>query len=123
MRTIAFLMVLSLYGIGINAQNQELQNFTKSGEQIEAQYFHSNGNVAQIGSFNLKNQLDGLWTSYDVAGRKLSQGQYQDGKKIGLWSFFQNSKLVLVEYDESKIIQVTNLTITDNPVVTRFDDK
>jgi len=121
MKTIALMMVFLTSVLGMNAQSEGLQNFKKTDKEIKAEFFHANGNLAQVGTYNLKNQLHGLWTSYDESGMKLSQGHYSNGRKVGLWTFFQNEKLVLVEFDNSKIVQVTDLTISNNPVVTRYD--
>ena len=121
MKKTAFLLLFVSTVFCVNAQNNELHNFKRANQHIQAEYFHANGSLAQTGTYNLQNQLDGLWTNYDELGTKISQGQYRRGQKVGLWTFFQDDKLVLVEYDNSKIIQVTDLTITDNPVVTRFD--
>jgi len=121
MKNATLFLLLVICGSTLVAQNVKTENFVKVDNRIEAEYFHDNGVLAQTGSYNAKNQLDGLWSSYNDQGYKLSQGHYSNGKKVGIWTFFQDEKLVLVAFENSRVVQVTDLKISDNPVVTRFD--
>lgn len=116
--TIALMMMFTI----VNAQSENKNSFTIEGQEIIAKFYHDNGVIAQTGTYNLRNELHGLWTSYNDKGEKQSQGQYFNGKKVGLWSFYNNDRLILVEYDDSKIAQVTRLEINDQTVVTRYEE-
>lgn len=121
MKNLTLTIALSMLLTVVNAQSEHKNSFVIEGEQIIAKFYHDNGTVAQTGTYNLRNKLHGLWTSYNDKGEKQSQGQYFNGKKVGLWSFYNNDRLILVEYDTSKIAQVTHLEINDQTVVTRYD--
>ena len=121
MRNYTLTIVFSFLLSTLSAQSIGQETFKIEGDLISAKYFHSSGALAQTGTYNLSNELHGLWTSYDLKGQKLAQGQYFNGKKVGLWSFYNNDRLILVEYDDSKIAQVTRLEINDQTVVTRFE--
>ena len=121
MRNFTLTIVFSFLLSTLSAQSTGQETFKIEGDLISAKYFHGSGALAQTGTYNLSNELHGLWTSYDLKGQKLAQGQYFNGKKVGLWSFYNNDRLILVEYDDSKIAQVTRLEINDQTVVTRFE--
>ena len=67
---------------------------------------YDNGSVQQEGTFDKNGKLAGLWTSYDLTGNKLSQGNYDKGIKTGKWFFWTEKALKEVDYVDSKIINV-----------------
>ena len=61
-------------------------------------------------------KLQGEWKSYDVSGKKIAVGNYENGKKVGKWFFWNTNRLSEVDYSNSKIVGVNTWTNT-NPVV------
>ncbi len=76
------------------------------GDLILVTLFHDNGVVHQQGTFSIDGTLDGLWTSYDFYGNKLSQGYYENGIKSGKWFFWSEGTLKEVDFQDSKITNV-----------------
>ncbi len=89
------------------AQNDIKPKFENQGEQTKGIYFHDNGQIAQEGYFNKENKLEGIWTSYDVNGKKVAIGKYNNGIKVGKWLFWSNNSLKEVDYVNNTIANVS----------------
>lgn len=101
-----FALLLTSYGF---AQKDNVK-FEKNGDLTMATYFYANGNIEQQGTFNSEGKLHGEWVSYDINGKKLVIGNYDKGKKVGKWLFWQKGVLKEVDYKDSKITNVTDLS-------------
>ncbi|MFT4668952.1 MAG: antitoxin component YwqK of YwqJK toxin-antitoxin module [Flavobacteriaceae bacterium] len=84
---------------------------------IEATLFHKNGVVAQTGFYTEDNKLHGEWVSYDVKGNKTAVANYNDGDKVGTWTFYQGAIQKEVAYQDSRISNVNTWEKTDTRVV------
>ena len=100
------LIALVFIGTTVAAQNLNQPNLETKGTLTVATYFYDNGSVQQEGAFNKKGALEGLWTSYDFEGNKLSQGNYSNGIKTGKWFFWTENSLKEVDFVNSKIMNV-----------------
>lgn len=92
------------------AQEMKKVNVDRQGDITIATYYHDNGTIEQQGAFNEAGQLHGVWTSYDASGRKVTVGNYENGKKVGKWLFWSGDKLREVDYVDSKITSVSEWT-------------
>lgn len=99
-----FFFSISLFS---HAQLEQKPTLEAKGDMILATYFHDNGSIQQQGTFSKEGALNGLWTSYDFQGNKLSQGFYSNGKKTGQWLFWTENALKQVDFVDSKIINVS----------------
>ena len=99
---IAFVFI----GTIVTAQNKNQPKLESKGTLTFATYFYDNGSVQQEGTFNKNGVLEGLWTSYDFEGNKLSQGIYSNGIKTGKWFFWTENSLKEVDFVNSKIMNV-----------------
>ena len=100
---IAFVFI----GTIVSAQNKNQPKLETTGTLTVATYYYDNGSVHQEGTFNKKGVLEGLWTSYDFEGNKLSQGNYSNGIKTGKWFFWTENSLKEVDFVNSKIMNVS----------------
>jgi antitoxin component YwqK of YwqJK toxin-antitoxin module len=100
------LIALLFIGTTVTAQNLNQPKLETKGTLTVATYFYDNGSVQQEGAFNKKGALEGLWTSYDFEGNKLSQGNYSNGIKTGKWFFWTENSLKEVDFVNSKIMNV-----------------
>ena len=89
------------------AQNNPKPKFEKQGDLVEATFYHENGQVEQMGTFNKQNKLHGTWTSYDNKGNKVAIGKYENGKKVGKWFFWTADSLKEVDYQDNAIANVS----------------
>ncbi len=79
--------------------------FEKEGKLIRATYFHDNGEIAQQGTY-YKGELHGEWVSFDLEGKKTAIANYENGKKVGKWFFWNDEKLTEVDYTDNRIANV-----------------
>ena len=92
------------------AQETKKADIEKQGDLTIATYYHDNGAIEQQGAFNEAGELHGVWTSYDTSGKKVTVGNYRNGKKVGKWLFWSGDKLREVDYVDSKITSVSEWT-------------
>lgn len=84
---------------------------------IKAKLFHDNGVVAQTGYYNEDNKLQGEWISYDTEGNKTAMAYYENGEKVGTWTFYQGDQRKEVTYDDSRITNVKTWKVVDTRIV------
>lgn len=84
---------------------------------IEATLYHENGEIAQKGFYTEDNKLQGEWISYDVKGNQTAVAQYDNGSKVGTWTFYQGNTQKEVTYTDSRISKVNTWERTDTKVV------
>lgn len=84
---------------------------------VKAKLFHDNGAVAQTGYYNKDNKLQGEWISYDTEGNKTAVAYYDNGHKVGTWTFYQGAIIKEVSYIDSKIESVKTWEATNTRVV------
>ena len=111
----AILILMAFCSTYIFAQNTE-PTFEKEGKMVRATYFHDNGLVAQTG-YMLNGKLHGDWTMFDAKGDKIAQGKYVDGKREGKWFFWKGDMVKEVDFVDSKIAAVKELSSADGVTV------
>ncbi|MFK7001236.1 toxin-antitoxin system YwqK family antitoxin [Flavobacterium oreochromis] len=77
----------------------EIQN-----DLIKATYYYDNGKVMQEG-FYKDGKVHGKWTSYTVEGKESAIGQYELGKKVGIWFFKQEGVIAQVDYNDNSLVK------------------
>ncbi|TWO31391.1 nicotinic acid mononucleotide adenyltransferase [Seonamhaeicola sediminis] len=104
-----YILTLAILFIGLMAFAQENKNVTheQKGDLIETTYFYADGAIQQQGTFNKAGKLHGTWTSFDKEGNKLAVGNYDNGKKVGKWTFWVDGEANEVDYVDSKMTKVT----------------
>ncbi|MFD0861047.1 toxin-antitoxin system YwqK family antitoxin [Sungkyunkwania multivorans] len=103
-----FALTITLLLVSSMAFAQEIKpKFEKKGELTEATYYHDNGKIAQHGFYNSKGKLQGTWKSYDLEGKKVAIGNYDNGKKVGKWFFWNADTLKEVTYEDYTIANVS----------------
>jgi len=113
MKTIILSLAI-LFSVGLSAQNDK-PVFEKDGDMVRATYYHQNGVVAQTGHF-LEGKLHGKWKMYNVDGKKIALGEYNQGVRTGKWFFWEGEVLKEVDFVDNKIASV-NKWNNSSPVV------
>lgn len=90
-----------------NAQKKEPKFEVLSDTMVKAIYYHSNGEISQIGCFK-NGRLQGEWIMFDENGKKIALGEYKEGKRIGEWFYWNPNGEALreVTYSNGKLINV-----------------
>lgn len=101
------IIAILLVTVSLTAQEQNIKT-EKKGDLTEATYFHANGEISQHGFFNEDGKLQGTWKQYNIEGKKIAVGNYDNGIKVGKWFFWTDNTLKEVDYLDSKIVSVNN---------------
>ncbi|WP_347373799.1 nicotinic acid mononucleotide adenyltransferase [Aequorivita sp. Q41] len=113
---ITLLAVVLITNVAL-AQDNKKNTYFLDGDVIEATIYHENGMIAQTGYYTQENKLTGEWVSFDENGNKTAVAQYDNGKKVGTWLFYQGNTQREVSYNDSQIAKVTTWKLTDTYVV------
>ena len=89
------------------SQEKVEKKYNKETNLVEATYYHDNGMVSQVGTFNTAGKLHGEWTSYNTQGEKVAVGTYENGLRTGKWYFWADDTLREVEFNNNQIASVT----------------
>jgi len=88
------------------AQQKRDLKLNKDTNLIEVVYYHDNGVVSQTGTYTLEGKLQGLWLSFDTEGKKIVSANYDNGKKVGKWYYWNNGTVKEVDYSNNVIAGV-----------------
>lgn len=87
-------------------QKRDLE-LSENAKVIEVIYYHDNGVISQTGTYTLDGKLQGEWFSYDTEGNKTVAANYDNGKKVGTWFYWNDDILKEVDYHQNAIAKVT----------------
>ena len=97
----AFLITVVSFG----QQKRDLK-LNKDTNLIEVVYYHDNGAVSQTGFYTAEGKLQGQWLSFDEKGTKLVLANYENGKKVGKWVYWNGDIVKEVDYTANGIAAV-----------------
>ncbi len=117
MKNIITIFTLLLISSIALAQEGKKNTYFLDGNLIEATIYHDNGMVAQTGSYNTQNKLEGEWVSYDRNGNKTAVAQYNNGEKVGTWYFFNSGDIKEVSYMDARVAKVVTYKSDDTQIV------
>ena len=100
--TFAFLITVVSFG---QKQKRDLK-LNKETNLIDVVYYHDNGVVSQTGSYTTDGKLQGEWLSFNTAGKKIVSANYDNGKKVGKWFYWNDAILKEVDYSTNAIASV-----------------
>ncbi len=107
MKKLLMFALVAIITISAQAQEKEIKNtYIQKGDVVEATLHYDNGVVSQTGFFTKDGKLTGEWISFDRNGTKTAEAQYQNGKKVGTWFFWNDDKLTEVSYSNSRVAAV-----------------
>ncbi len=110
MRKIAVVVLMMLAVSYTHAQDKKQSTQEKKGDLTIVTYYHDNGKIQQKGAFNVKGNLHDEWMSFDNRGNKVMVGNYEDGKKVGKWFFWNGDSLKEVDYSNNVIVNINQWT-------------
>jgi antitoxin component YwqK of YwqJK toxin-antitoxin module len=107
MRRYIQFMVL-LFCVSAFSQEQKVDYKKIDNDFVQVTYYFADNNsiVEREGFFNEDGKLHGTWISYDILGNKKVIANYNNGKKVGTWTYFKGDKISVVTYEENKIVAV-----------------
>ena len=105
-KKVFLLLVLFISMVSFAQQERKLE-LNKDTNLIDVTYYHDNGMVSQTGAYTLDGKLHGEWLSYDTEGKKSISANYDNGKKVGKWFYWNNTTLKEVDYTNNAISSIT----------------
>jgi antitoxin component YwqK of YwqJK toxin-antitoxin module len=118
MKKLLILIVALICSAALFSQEVKENVYEVENNLIKVTMFHDNGQISQTGFYTLDGKLQGNWYSYDVEGNKLATANYENGKKVGKWTFWEKGVLREVDYTKNKISFVREF-IDTNALATR----
>ena len=109
MKNFILLLALVLSMSPVLAQ-EKAPTYEKKGDVIEATFYHDNGLVKQHGFYTLDGKLQGVWTTFNIEGKKTAVGNYEKGNKVGKWFFWNDKVLNEVDYENNRVANVVKWT-------------
>lgn len=101
------LMLFTFFiGLVSFAQQERQLKLNEDTNLIEVTYFYDNGVVSQTGYYTLEGKLQGEWLSFDTEGKKNISANYDNGKKVGKWFYWNGKTLKEVDYTSNAIVSV-----------------
>jgi antitoxin component YwqK of YwqJK toxin-antitoxin module len=107
----------------LTAQNVSATEAPKPVYEIEdglvkVTNFYESGEVKEQGFYDADQKLTGKWLQYNKDGKKTIVATYYKGAKVGMWLVWQGDKLLQLDYEQSRIANVSewkdNSTLADN---------
>jgi antitoxin component YwqK of YwqJK toxin-antitoxin module len=92
------------------AQQERTLKLNEETGLIEVTYYHDNGVESQIGFYTTDGKLQGEWLSFDTKGDKTVSANYDNGKKVGKWFYWNDKTLKEVDYTNNAIANVSEWT-------------
>jgi len=100
------------------AQQERTLKLNNETNLLEVICYHDNGVVSQTGFYTLEGKLQGEWLSYNTEGKKLVSANYDNGKKVGKWFYWNDTTLKEVDYNNNAIADV-NVWTDKSSIATR----
>lgn len=110
-KCILFLFALMITVVSFGQQKRDLK-LNKDTNLIEVVYYHDNGVVSQTGFYTLDGKLQGDWLGFNTEGKKVVSANYDNGKKVGKWFYWNDKTLKEVDYNSNAIASVNEWTNT-----------
>jgi antitoxin component YwqK of YwqJK toxin-antitoxin module len=96
-------LALVLFATISFAQKERTLKLNKDTNLIDVVYYHDNGEVSQVGTYTIDGKLQGEWISYNEQGEKIVLANYENGKKVGKWFYYNNGTVKEVDYSSNVI--------------------
>lgn len=105
-----------LYSQDVKYEKNKKDNIT------EVTFYYENGEVRQKG-FYKKDKLHGQWISYDRNGNKKTIAYYNKGERTGRWIFWEDEKIIEVDYHKNSISEVKHYQLQLNPIKYDYNNR
>lgn len=112
-KSILFYFAFLITVVSFAQQKRDLK-LNKDTNLIEVVYYHDNGVVSQTGTYAADGKLHGEWLSFNTEGKKVISANYDNGKKVGKWFYWNNKTVKEVDYSANVIAGLKESEIKGN---------
>lgn len=88
------------------AQEENLKKTEIKGDLVEVTLFYETGELMQHGFYNKAGELHGGWESYNKKGEMTCYATYDQGVKVGTWTYWNEKEITKVTYNENKVVDL-----------------
>ena len=106
MKKAFFIATLLLFTSITFAQKTNLPKTEKKGTLTEVTLYYDNGEIMQHGFYAKSGKLHGGWESYNDDGTRKCIAFYDNGVKVGMWTYWDKGIKTNVIYNNNKIISI-----------------
>ncbi len=109
MKKTFFIATLLLFTSITFAQKTNLPKTEKKGKLTEVTLYYDNGKMMQHGFYAKSGKLHGGWESYNNDGTRKCVAFYNNGVKVGTWTYWDKGIKTNVVYNNNKIISIKKI--------------
>ena len=88
------------------AQEEKIKKTEIKGDLVEVTLFYETGEVMQHGFYNKDGELHGGWESYNKKGEMTCYATYNQGVKVGIWTYWNEKEITKVTYNKNKVVDL-----------------
>ncbi|MEI6866183.1 nicotinic acid mononucleotide adenyltransferase [Flavicella sp.] len=85
---------------------------------VKVTNFYVTGEIREQGFYDAEKKLTGEWIQYNKTGKRTIVANYYKGVKVGKWLVWQGDKMLQVDYEQSRVANVSEWkgtsTLADN---------
>lgn len=104
-RSVLFYFTFLITVVSFAQQKRDLK-LNQDTSLIEVVYYHDNGVISQTGAYTSNGKLQGEWLSFNTEGKKIVSANYDNGKKVGKWFYWNGTTVKEVDYSNNAIANV-----------------
>jgi len=74
---------------------------------VKVTHYFVSGEIREQGYYDADNKLTGKWIQFDKTGKKTMIASYYKGAKVGKWFVLQGEKWLQLDYEQSRVANVS----------------
>ena len=106
MKNIILIIGLLLLSTTVFSQKTKAPKTEIKGDLTEITLYYDNGEIMQHGFYSKTGKLHGGWESYNNDGTRKCIAFYDNGVKVGAWTYWDKNTKTNVVYENNKIISI-----------------
>lgn len=114
MKNLLIIIAFFFISASVYSQKTHLPKTETKGNLQEITIYYEDGTIMQHGFYTNEGKLHASWESYNADGSKKCYATYNNGVKVGIWTYWSKDKITKIEYDNNKIIKIEEVEIIPN---------
>lgn len=106
MKKFLFILAVLLFSVSVFSQTKYLPKTETKGDLQEITLYYENGAVMQHGFYTKEGKLHASWESYNVDGSRKCLATYNNGAKVGVWTYWNKDKVTKIEYENNIVLKI-----------------
>ncbi len=106
MKNLLLFFVLLFLSISTYSQTKYLPKTETKGNLQEITLYYENGTIMQHGFYTKEGKLHASWESYNADGTRKCLATYNNGVKVGVWTYWNKDKVTKITYENNKVLKI-----------------